>query len=273
MRILLPLGAGLAAAAALALSAAAPSPAAALYTVDVRVADTRIQLSDLEAVGRGPIRLKFRRDAGGDPRTVVVVEMKPGRTKADLAGIPFAGLQDVSRIEAVGRLVGGLTVHPRRGGALTIDTLARRYVVVDVTSEAQPMAEFVPETTHGGGTAPKADARITMTGKGFGISEYLPRDGAVLVRNRDTRPHHVQAIRLPRRTSLAEAQIALLDGRAIERVGEPVDLAALMSGKTEVTVERRLKPGRYVVASFYAGTGANAKPDVHRGYLSAFKVR
>jgi hypothetical protein len=38
-------------------------------------------------------------------------------------------------------------------------------------------------------------------------------------------------------------------------------------------VERTLKPGRYVLASFYAGEGSAAKPDIFRGLLTGAKAR
>lgn len=38
-------------------------------------------------------------------------------------------------------------------------------------------------------------------------------------------------------------------------------------------METAFKPGRYVLVSYYAGTGPNARPDIYRGLLTSFRVR
>ena len=79
-------GLGLVAAAAMAT----PSHAAELPTIDVRVADRAVVLDGEENLGRGPIRLNLERNGGGEPRTVVVIELKPGHTAEEIG--PLSGL-------------------------------------------------------------------------------------------------------------------------------------------------------------------------------------
>ena len=50
------------------------------------------------------------------------------------------------------------------------------------------------------------------------------------------------------------------------------DLESVLSAGADVRVERRQKPGRSVIVSFYAGTGVNAAPDIYRGLLTTAKV-
>lgn len=101
----------------------------------------------------------------------------------------------------------------------------------------------------------------------------LPRSGRIRVHNSGRRPHHAMAIRLRRGISVGEARRDLHAGKAIDRLGTPVDLMGLLSGGAVADVERRLAPGRYVVASFYSGSGRTARSDLRRGLFAATRVR
>src|SRR3954452_21810400 len=115
MRIRVILSTGLLIAAA----SAAPSHAAALPTVDVKIADKAIVLSGHEQLGRGPVRLSLRREPGGDPHTIAVAELTPGKSAQDIG--PLGGLVDARPIERIGRLVAGVTVHPDAPVAISLD--------------------------------------------------------------------------------------------------------------------------------------------------------
>ena len=267
MRLPLIIGAALA-----SLAVAAPTTqAAALPTVNVRVADDAIVLSGHEHLGRGPVRLSFRRDGGREPRTINVIELKPGHEASDIG--PLGGLVDARRVERVGRLVAGITARSETTAAVSFETKARRYVVIDGSDERQAYAEFEPDVEHSGAVLPAADATVTLRDDAITAPGVLPRRGAIRVRNTGARPHHALAIRLPARTTTGQAAAALRKGTSPERVGDPIDLEALLSAGADIRVERTLKPGRYVLVSFYAGTGATAKPDIYRGLLTATKVR
>jgi hypothetical protein len=268
MRIRATIGLGLVAAAALAT----PSQAAGLPTIDVHVADRAVVLDGEDDVGRGPIRLNFKRDGGAGARTVVVVELTPGHTAEEIG--PLGGLVDAGPVERVGRLVAGITVRPRTETAVSFDTRARRYVVIDATSEQQARAEFTPAVQHSGATLPRPGATIELRDSAITASRYLPRNGDIRVRNTGKRPHHAFAIRMPADKTLQTGIAELRKGTSnLAKVGEPTDLASLLSAGADVEVERRLKPGRYVIVSFYAGTGVNAKPDIYRGLITTTRVR
>ncbi len=268
MRSPITIGAGLLAAAVLA----APAGAATLPTVQVEVADSAIKLSGHENLGSGPVRLKLERD-GGDARTIAVIELEEGKKASDIG--PLGGLQDASKIEQAGRLVAGATVRPGVSRAVSFETRARTYVVVDATDERETRAEFRPAAENSGATFAANDVRLYLRDDsiGFWPDAYLPRRGVIRIRNTGDRPHHALAIRLPGSTSFAEAKAALKKGRFPEQVGEPTDITGLISGGTRVDVETRLKAGRYVIVSFYAGSGASAKPDIYRGLLATARVR
>ena len=268
MRSRVTIGAGLLAAAALA----APAGAASLPTVEVDVGDSAVELSGHEELGSGPVRLRLERD-GGDARTIAVIELKEGKKASDVG--PLGGLQDVSGIERIGRLVAGITVRPGATPALSFETKARTYVVIDATDEKQAHAEFTPDAQHSGAAFAANDVRLYLRDGSIGLwpDAHLPRRGVIRIRNTGSRPHHALAIRLPGSTSFAEAKRALKTGRSPQQVGKPVDVTGLISGGTRVDVETTLKPGRYVLASFYAGSGANAKPDIYRGLLATARVR
>ncbi len=268
MRSLITLGAGLIAAAALA----APAGAATLPTVNVTVQDKAIKLSGHEKLGSGPVRLKLTRD-GGDARTLAVVELKDGKKASDIG--PLGGLHDASKIEHAGKLVAGLTVKPGVASAVSFETKARTYVVIDATDESEARAEFTPDATNSGATFAANDVRLYLRDDSikFWPDAYLPRRGVIRIRNTGERPHHALAIRLSQGTTVAEAQRALKRGRSPEQVGTPFEVSGLISGGTRVDVETQLKSGRYVLTSFYAGSGADAKPDIYRGLLTSFKVR
>ena len=158
---------------------------------------------------------------------------------------------------------------------MSFETRARRYVVIDASTEQQARAEFTPDVQHSGATMPKADATINLRDDAIAASRYLPRDGVIRVRNTGKRPHHAFAIRLPANKTVQTGIAELRKGTSnLETVGEPTDLAspAIRAG-ANVGVERKLKPGRYVIVSFYAGTGVNAKPDIYRGLVTTTKVR
>lgn len=261
----------LAAVAATAASAAA-STASGTPTLDVRVTDDAVEIARHAPLGPGPVTLALRRDSDGDARTVAVVELAPGRTPRDLAAIPLRGLADASRVAAVGRLVGGTTVARGAGVKITIPARSRRYVVVDVTDEANPSDDFAvagDRRSH----RRRADATIVLLDDAIRLPSALPRDGAIRVRNEGRRPHHALAIRLEPRLGVADALRKLRSGAAPERLGDPVDLMGLLSPGVMADVERPLAPGRYVVVSFHAGSGARAKPDILRGVAGSTRVR
>lgn len=268
MRSLTTLGAGLLAAAALA----APAGAATLPTVQVTVEDAAIELSGEESLGSGPVRLRLSRE-GGEPRTVAVLELKEGKKASDIG--PLGGLQDASRIERVGKLVAGATVRRGVSSAVSFEARARTYVVVDASDERQARAEFTPAATHSGATFGANDARVQLRDDEISIrpERYLPRRGVISIRNTGTRPHHALALRLKRGDTAADAIRKLKKGAEPVKVGTPYELTGLLSGGTRVDVETHLKRGRYVVASFYAGSGQNARPDIHRGLVASFRVR
>ncbi len=261
-----------AAAALLFAAASTPSPAAT-RTLPVRVADGSVQISGHEGLGHGPVRLAFRRDVGGDPRTIAVIRLNAGRTVADVEALPEGALQNAEDVEKIGRLVAGITVAPRAGAKLTIGAAPARYVIADATHEASRMAEFVAGEAHGDGVLLEPDARIDLRDGGITASPVLPRDGLIRIRNRGGLPHHALAIRLFARVTVQEAFQALKAGRSPRTVGTPIDLLALASGGGGADVERRLRQGRYVVASFYSGAGPNARSDIARGLIASTKVR
>ena len=268
MRSLTTIGAGLIAAAALA----APAGAATVPTVQVTVADAAVKLSGHKDLGSGPVRLKISRD-DGEARSIAVIELDEGRKASDIG--PLGGLQDASGVEDVGRLVAGVTAEDGVSKAVTFEAKAKTYVVIDASDERQAYAEFKPDVTSSGATFGANDARVDLRDRSIAIrpEAYLPRRGVVKVRNTGSRPHHALALRLSRTTTAQEAKRALKNGREPARVGTPVELTGLLSAGTRVDVETAFRPGRYVLVSFYAGSGANAKPDVHRGLLTSFKVR
>src|SRR4051794_30222579 len=204
-------------AALAALAVAAPaSHAATLPTVDVRVADDAIVLSGHEHVGRGPVRLSFRRDAGGEPRTINVIELKPGRDADDIGLL--GGLVDARQVERAGRLVAGITARAGSSVAVSFEARARRYVIIDGSDERQAYAEFQPDVEHSGATLPEAGATVTLRDDAIDVSGVLPRRGTIRVRNTGSRPHHALAVRLQATTSTTEAATALRKGTSPERV-------------------------------------------------------
>jgi hypothetical protein len=239
MRTLRALGSGLAAAAALATSA----HAAELPTVDVHVGDRALTLEGADHLGRGPVRLDFEREGGG-PRTVVVFELEPGRTAEEIG--PLAAT-------SIGHVVAAVTVRPRAETAVSFEARARRYVVIDATEEQQRRAEFTPDIQHSGATLPDPDAKIVLRDRSLAISRSLPRDGVIRVRNTGRRPHHAFAIRLPAGKTAKEGIAQLRTGTTdLAQVGEPTDFASVVPPEAVLDVERRLKPGRYILVSYAA---------------------
>ena len=255
MRSLITLGAGLIAAAAVA----APAGAATMPTVQVTVEDAAVKLSGHEHLGSGPVRLKVRR-SGGEARSIAVIELKDGKAASDLGAL--GGLRDAAKVERTGRLVAGVTAELGRNRAVTFEAKAKTYVVVDISDERQAYAELKPGVTNSGAAFGANDARVDLRDDAIAIKPeaYLPRRGVVKVRNTGTRAHHAIALRLDRDTTVAEAHRALKKGRAIEKVGTPVELTGVISAGTRVDVETVFKPGRYVL------TGG-------RDLLTSFKVR
>ena len=79
---------------------------------------------------------------------------------------------------------------------------------------------------------------------------------------------------MPANKTVQQGMAELRNGTInLEKVGQPTDLTSLLSAGADVEIERRLKPGRYIVVSFYAGSGVNAKPDIYRGLVTTTKVR
>jgi hypothetical protein len=252
-------------AGALTLVALASGPAHAtpteLPTIDVHVADRAVTLEGEDDVGRGPIRLAFERDGDGDgePRTLGIVELEPGHTAEEIGSL--GALVEASPEERMGRLVAAVSVPSGAATAVSFETRARRYVVIDATNEDQPRAEFEPDVQHSGATLPAADATIELRDRSAGASHSLPRNGIIRIRNAGRQPRHLFAVRLPADKTLRQGLAELRRGaRDLGRVGEPTDLASLLPADAAVRVERRLKPGRYVLASFHAGTGPGATP-------------
>ena len=223
-------GLGLVAAAAMAT----PSHAAELPTIDVRVADRAVVLDGEENLGRGPIRLNLERNGGGEPRTVVVIELKPGHTAEEIG--PLSGLVEAAPVERIRRLVAGITVRPRTETAVSFEARARRYVVIDASTEQQARAEFTPDVQHSGATLPEAEATIDLRDKAIAASRYLPRDGVIRVRDTGKRPHHAFAIRLPAdktvQTGIAELRKGTSNRATVgeQRTSPPCSRPAQTSG-------------------------------------------
>ena len=118
---------------------------------------------------------------------------------------------------------------------MSFEARARRYVVIDASTEQQARAEFTPDVQHSGATLPKAEATIDLRDDAIAASRYLPRDGVIRVRNTGKRPHHAFAIRLPADKTVQTGIAELRKGTSNrETVGEPTDLASLLSAGANV---------------------------------------
>jgi hypothetical protein len=111
--------------------------------------------------------------------------------------------------------------------------------------------------------------RLPRAGVGDG-AEYRRDDGGLGVPYGDPAGAQLRARGMHERHQIPRCQSA---GTSVRNAPAAWPRSTSGSSRPSVDVERTLKPGRYVLVSFYAGTGATAKPDIYRELLAATKVR
>ena len=238
-------------AVALAIGAVTPAAAGEVdpppHTVGVEVRPSGLTVRGAAQADPGYTRLRFKVIATSATYSLAVIELKPGRTRADVDRMQLGGLHDTSRVEHVGRLVAGATV---RGGDAYVTRIVlrdRRYVIVDITHEDQKSTSFRPGGDGTGLRPGHHDAAISVGDDGFAGATTLPRVGLIRVANRGRQAHSVVALRVRSGVTTAEALRRLRSGEDATRFGRRFELLGAVSGGTVNHVEAWLPRGRYLL--------------------------
>ena len=265
----------LSAVAALAAAFAAPTAAHAAKapTVEVGIAQDAIALDGAEDLGKGAVRLHIAANDLEGARSVAVLELKRGVTRADVDAADLAGLDNAADAEKLGRLVAGATVSDENDYATTIVARAREHVVVDVSDEDGASAAFQVGKQSSGARVPRSDATIVLRDDGVTVPSALPRDGIVRVANRGELAHQVTVFRLKHDITEKQAIRAIRRGGRLDRIGTASTVSGLLSAGAVNRVELVLRAGRYLVASLHNPLTATGRPDVLRGLLDITRVR
>jgi hypothetical protein len=280
-------GLAFAVAAATLLVPATAAAHAAAPSVDVIVRDSRIDVKGADDLGRGPVRLRLSGAALDGARTVAVVALRDGVTRADvddavdhgagaaLASAPGARASEhaLSGLARLGRLVAGGRVSADEGHVTTIVAAAGEYAVLDVTAEDGGVAEFTVAAEHSGARVPRSDATIGLRDKGFYLPSVLPADGIVRISNQGDLVHQATAYRLKRSVTYREAVRAAQRGRDLGAYGTSTVLTGAISPAAVSRVDVSLRRGRYLVVSEYTPLRLGAVSDVDRGLVAATWVR
>ena len=276
----------LSAVAAVAAGFAVPASAGASEapTVHVEVREASITVNGADGLGRGPVRLRLSGETLSGSRTVAVVELEPGVTRAEVERFANrdeahssgaearAAVHVLDDLERFGRLVAGGRVSPGEEHVTTITARAREHLVIGVGTESEPSASFRVGEQHNGTRLPRSELTIGLRDKGFYLPSLLPSDGVIRIANQGLLPHQATAYRLKATASYREAVRAATRGRFLERFGTPTVLTGLVSGGAVNRVEVDLRPGRYLVVSEYTPFALGARSDVDRGLVATTRV-
>lgn len=279
------LASAVAAATLLVPSAAAAHTAAP--SVDVVVRDSSIDVKGADDLGRGPVRLRLSGAALDGARTVAVVALERGVTRADVedglhqeagaarAAAPVAHMSEhaLFSLERFGRLVAGGRVSADETHVTTIVAAAGEYAVLDVTAEDGGVAAFTVAAEHNGARVPRSDATIGLRDKGFYLPSVLPADGVLRISNQGDLVHQATAYRLKATVSLRVAVRAAQRGRDLAAYGTSTVLTGAISPAAVSRVDVSLRRGRYLVVSEYTPFALGAVSDVDRGLVAATRVR
>ena len=241
--------------------------------VHAEVGDHAIALATSGHVARGPVRLRLSGEGLAAPRTVAVIELRRGVTRADVAAAELAGLADARAAERLGRPVAGGEVSARRDHVTTIVARARRHAVVDVSSDSGAAATFRVGDDASGARLPAAAATLGLRDDGLRLPATLPRRGVLRIANDGRLAHAATAFRVPRSMSAADAVRAVRRGGDLDWLGARTVLTGLVSARAVNRVRIDLRRGRYVIASLYSPLARGARPDVLRGLVGAVRVR
>jgi len=277
----------LAALTATLLVSATAAANAATPSVDVTVRDARIELTGADELNRGPLRLRLSGAALDGARTVAVVALEHGVTRADVrhalehgagaarAAAPVARASEhaLSGLERLGRLVAGGRVSADETHVTTIVAAAGEYAVVDVTAEEGGVSAFTVGAKHNGARVPRSDATIGLRDKGFYLPSMLPADGVLRISNQGDLVHQATAYRLDRTVGYREAVRAARRGRDLGAYGTATVLTGAISPASVSRVDVSLRRGRYLVVSEYTPFALGAVSDVDRGLVAATRVR
>lgn len=272
------LAAGTLAGAALAApTAGVAQDAATLPLVKVTATAKTAAVTGAETLTAGPTQLSLSTPAH---RTIAIVQLKPGKTAADLKAAIAASKMSASPVFKVARLLGGGGSTGGRPYVFTTDLSAGTYEVVDDTERPTIESEFTVAAGTSNVRAPAAAATIDLYDFKMTASAPLPATGAVKVVNHGPSPHFVAIARLKKATDGPKV-VALLRKKGGEMKAQKLldaasagGLADLLSpGVTDVVQTDGLKPGKYLIACFYADEKSHGKEHSMLGMERVVTVR
>ena len=216
-------------------------------TIGIEVRQSGLTIRGADAAPAGYTRLRFKVIGTSEAYSLAVIELKPGRTRADVDALQLVSLHDPSRVDPIGRIVSGATV--RGGDAVVTRVLLRdrRYVVVDVGHEHQRSAGFRPGAGGPGLRPGHHDAAITVGDDGFAGATTLPRLGLIRITNRGDDAHGVVAVRIRAGVRTADALQRYRAGEDPSRLGRRFDLLGPVFAGVVNHVESWLARGRYLL--------------------------
>jgi hypothetical protein len=233
---------------------------------------TGVALDGAAAVHAGPATLRLSVPSPSRARTLTVLRLADGADPDAVASLDTGGLTDVRELERSADLVSGATVRTGAGFRSTIEVRAGRYVVVDQSSDTRAHATFTVSGAAAQAAAPAPTARLRMTDHAFVLPRRLDPIGVLRVANAGTRPHHVLGIRVSGRVDDRAALRMARNGGDLNAIGTPQDVLGLVSPGTANLVRYRLKPGRWVLVSYYGTLLPGAHPDAGRGLVTLVRV-
>jgi hypothetical protein len=183
------------------------------------------------------------------------------------------GLADVRALERSATLVSGAIVRPGARFRSTIVATAGRYLVVNYSDERHRYALFSVAGSPRGDLQLPAAPHLRIRDHGYDLPARLERRGLLRVHNAGTRPHHVLAIRIKRGLGDVAAMRRARRGGDLRRIGTPQELLGLVSAGTVNLVDYHLKPGRWLLVSYYGTLLPRTRPDAQRGLIEIVRVR
>lgn len=260
------------AAVALAHDPAAPP------VVTLKATSKKVAVKGAGALKAGPIQFSLSTPSH---RTLSIVQLKPGKTAADLKTAINASSRGLEPVFKVASLRGGGGSTGRKAYTFTVDLGPATYEVVDDTQKPRIEGEFTVAAGPNGASLPASEATVTMDDFKIAASGALPTSGIVKVVNKGSSPHFIAFARLKRASDATKVKALLKKGGKGEAKAQKLldprtetELVSLISPKTtDVIRVTGLKPGSWMMACFYGDKRSHGKEHTMLGMETVVKVK